>query len=676
MTINSPVPPTPTTDTAQTTPTAAPPAQAAPQTQAAAPSVAPAQNNAPAQTPASKGVTPTPASATPGNPVQATATIADAHPTSVLRGILMGALGAAAKIGKGIEKVGEATGAGQDIRRSMDAHNAAITANKGAIAQQTQQAQAAKDAQQKAADEHVAAGDIHNEMPLRMNYVTAQAAGQVIINQQNQENLNQTQRNNMKLNNEDDAQFLEMLDRQGIKTNADHGPGFDNLGPNHVKDFVSANTVGVSNGKLGKDAGLVIVDTSLFDKTPLNVNETLTEGYDVDPKTGALTARKKTLHAGENTVGDWAKAYYGAKGEFNEKSKLANQIAAQNANAADIKLKAQQGENQEAQAREKNREAQILAQGGVVVPPDYKAPANAFTMTPQEIETNLRAQKINVPANFQALYGAAHYKLDPNTFPSRPYNRPGTPPQMGKDQAFSYIRTFINPNYDENNYKAVQGMEKEFASTRNGTAGGNLIAFNTATGHLGQLYDAASALQNGNIQLLNQMANSLGTAVGQPAPTVYNGIKTALVGELGKTFKGAAPDVPEMDEIDKTLNNTQSPQQMISLSKTYAHLMLTKAAAQAAHYYSYTGELPPQVIDPRSASVYQRMGINTQDALPAGASIPTGAIGRNTSNANTMSVNGTPYPMNPDGTVTINGHSYKPSADGKSGTLVSHELKK
>jgi hypothetical protein len=195
---------------------------------------------------------------------------------------------------------------------------------------------------------------------------------------------------------------------------------------------------------------------------------------------------------------------------------------------------------------------------------------------------------------------------------------------MNRDQAVSFIHQFVNPNYDDKSYEAVKKMELGFADDKQGAPGGALTSFNTATGHLKQLYDAGKALQNSDIQALNRIANAYGVATGKSAPVVFDAIRVALVGELGKTFKGAAADVPEAKEIKEAISNAQGPTQLQDVAKTYAHLMLTKGKAMGSHYYAYTGEYPPALMTDDSRKAYQGMGIDVSDI---GSGSPVGTFG-------------------------------------------------
>jgi len=272
----------------------------------------------------------------------------------------------------------------------------------------------------------------------------------------------------------------------------------------------------------------------------------------------------------------------------------------------------------------KAKELEQLKNMGIVVPPGYKTPENVFRMSSQEVQNNLLAQGVKVPANLDALWRIGHYKAELKDFPAMLRKGVG---QIDRQTALNLIGQFINPNYSVTKFEAVKQLEKEFASTRSTVAGGNLIAFGTATDHLGQLWDIGEALQTGNMPALNAVRNWYRTQTGKELPNDFNGIKTALAGELGKTFKGAAPDIPEREAIDKTINDAQSPEQLSGIAKQYAHLMLSKASELISKYAAYTGELPPGALSEQARSVYRKMGINPEEMLTRGAVVPVGATG-------------------------------------------------
>jgi hypothetical protein len=131
-------------------------------------------------------------------------------------------------------------------------------------------------------------------------------------------------------------------------------------------------------------------------------------------------------------------------------------------------------------------------------------------------------------------------------------------------------------------FQTEKSVAKAFTS---GPESKTLNAFNTAHEHLQQFGQAADALQNGNIQVVNQIANNYSAATGNPAPTNFNAIRAAVAGEISKTFKGtgAATD-DEIKQINDTINRAQSPQQLKGAIQTYTRLMESKRHALETQY--------------------------------------------------------------------------------------------
>ena len=264
---------------------------------------------------------------------------------------------------------------------------------------------------------------------------------------------------------------------------------------------------------------------------------------------------------------------------------------------------------------------QVLVGDGTKLPVGFQPIPESFSMNEQDLTTALHAKGVTLPSNFSTLYAVGHYDQDPKTFTKT--LRKGMP-QTTEDQAITLIRQFINPNYQDTNYDAVKKMKVEFADLSQNKPGGNLLAFNTATRHLGDLYDAADALQNNNLQILNKIAQEYNVQTNQPAPVMFNAIRNALIGEIGKTLQGGAVQVDEAKRIEDTINNAQSPDVAKNVAKQYAKIMLDKAQESAAAYHSYTNDYPPNLISPTAGQVYTRLGIDT-GGIKSGANVSGGA---------------------------------------------------
>lgn len=128
--------------------------------------------------------------------------------------------------------------------------------------------------------------------------------------------------------------------------------------------------------------------------------------------------------------------------------------------------------------------------------------------------------------------------------------------------------------------KVPASVMKDFTS---GTSAKTLNSFNTATDHLKILSDLGDALDNGNYPRINAFANKFATATGGAAPTTFNMAKQAVAGEIAKTFKGVATE-GEIESINKTLSDAQSPAQMKGAINTALTLMNSKRQALLEQY--------------------------------------------------------------------------------------------
>jgi hypothetical protein len=360
--------------------------------------------------------------------------------------------------------------------------------------------------------------------------------------------------------------------------------------------------------------GKVRVYDRTFDArtTPNSADFEVKDLVGLDPKTGKPEWK---------TVGHVKAGAGTAAQQEAELDKERTQLQASATSNATIEKEKAQAEQAGAAAELSRSQAKLMKTMGVDVPPGYRPPADAFKMDATTLQSEITKSGVTAPPDFQTLYAIGHYDADLKTLTTNP--RKGMPVR-DQNSALSYIRTFVNPNYDAKNYDAVKNMEKEFASTRQGTAGGNLLSFNAAIGHLGQLYKASQALQNQNLTYLNTLANQVGAKTGKDPLPVYNAVRSVLVGEAARLFKQAAPDIQEMKEISTALDSSNSPDQFKGVAGMFAHTFLTKGEQQIWQYYNYTGKLPPSTFNPNTVKTLQDLGIDVSKSFPEGAQVAVG----------------------------------------------------
>lgn len=120
------------------------------------------------------------------------------------------------------------------------------------------------------------------------------------------------------------------------------------------------------------------------------------------------------------------------------------------------------------------------------------------------------------------------------------------------------------------------GARAVIKSAIGGKLGDTINSYNTASAHLDQLDKAADALKNGDLQAVNKIGNAFAAATGNPAPTNFQAVKSAVAGEVSKTFKGGQATDAEIHEFDSAISSANSPAQLKGVIQTYKALMNSK----------------------------------------------------------------------------------------------------
>jgi len=130
-------------------------------------------------------------------------------------------------------------------------------------------------------------------------------------------------------------------------------------------------------------------------------------------------------------------------------------------------------------------------------------------------------------------------------------------------------------------YAAQTALQK---SATSGEIAKNITAYNTAIAHAQQLQQAADALDNGDVRLLNKIGNTLGYEFGSDRSTNFNVIKNALSGEISKVFKGGEATDAEIKAVQAPFDSANSPKQLRGAIENAIHLMNSKRDALRSQY--------------------------------------------------------------------------------------------
>jgi hypothetical protein len=128
----------------------------------------------------------------------------------------------------------------------------------------------------------------------------------------------------------------------------------------------------------------------------------------------------------------------------------------------------------------------------------------------------------------------------------------------------------INPNYDFTDVTAKKKAASDFTSGNQGNA---LRSFAVAGQHLDQLGGLVDALDNGNMQIVNNLGNAYASQTGSPAPTNFDAAKDVVSKEVMKAIVGGGGGVSEREELSKSMSAANSPAQLKGVIAQYRNLM-------------------------------------------------------------------------------------------------------
>lgn len=155
---------------------------------------------------------------------------------------------------------------------------------------------------------------------------------------------------------------------------------------------------------------------------------------------------------------------------------------------------------------------------------------------------------------------------------------------------FSGLLTELYPNYNENNYVTRADLMKKMNNTSPGSMGGQILSTNAMAAHLGELYQRAQTMQNGNIPVGNAIINFVKQNLGHPEVNDFNAAKEIFTNELQRLLSGKAATQGGNKETASTLSANSSPAQLMTVLKTYANAAVEKMNPLRTLYSNTMGE--------------------------------------------------------------------------------------
>lgn len=211
------------------------------------------------------------------------------------------------------------------------------------------------------------------------------------------------------------------------------------------------------------------------------------------------------------------------------------------------------------------------------------------------------------PQQAAIIRGIGGYDLDPKRYMT-PRNAAAGAQLMAAVKAY-------NPQYDDTAFTEKNRLRKDIATQS--------MAFNTATHHLDLLNQAVDALGNHNMAALNALGNAYHTQMGDSEVNNFEAIKSAVVGELSKAFKGGMATDPEIAQQSKNLSSSSSPKILHDAINNYIKLMQGRLDGLEEAYEGQIGMKPNfQIVSPRTQQILARASAGTKPPTTGTAGTP------------------------------------------------------
>jgi hypothetical protein len=208
---------------------------------------------------------------------------------------------------------------------------------------------------------------------------------------------------------------------------------------------------------------------------------------------------------------------------------------------------------------------------------DTNQPASATPIDPtlkgDEYLTELRKAEPDFAENAKAV---GDYKLNIASLSQR----------NGLRERIAAAARRYNPDYDQTQFA---GKNRAITNFAGGVEGRTVRSLNVAIDHLGTMDEAAKALQNGDIPILNRMVNKYREQTGNPVTTNFDSIKQVVSAEIAKSVVGGQTALHDREDMARRASNAQSPAQLSGIVTEFKKLMAGQMKGLRKQYETSTG---------------------------------------------------------------------------------------
>ncbi len=284
--------------------------------------------------------------------------------------------------------------------------------------------------------------------------------------------------------------------------------------------------------------------------------------------------------------------------------------------ARQLQMRQQEQRDQDFQLRQRRLDWEMGGRQGQ--PPAQGAPAGAT-----------QAQAPGGATSAQGQEGATISGLSPEAIQAaaRSYNDTGKMPVLGRhsEAARAAILNAAARDAQTRGIENVPGHQQEFAAQKNalsrmlsGPDSRTVQSLGVIVDHLETVKAASAALDNGDVQAFNRIAQGWARATGQPAPTNVDAVSKIVGTEIMKALGAAGAGTgKEREEAQSLFNTAKSPAQLQGAVEQVQRLLTGQLEGARRRFTTSTGR-PGEMFDkmlPPEAKQFYKQGTS---AAPTG----------------------------------------------------------
>lgn len=207
------------------------------------------------------------------------------------------------------------------------------------------------------------------------------------------------------------------------------------------------------------------------------------------------------------------------------------------------------------------------------------APAPQANLDAVDPATGRREAWLNAQSPMERAYikKIADYEIDPRTTSTRGGMR---------ENVLSSVAQY-DPTYNQNEFGTRAKAMKDFGT---GPLGNSVRSFDVGISHLDILQKYITALNSGDMPMINSLRNAYLQQTGSSLPTNVQAVGPIVGAEVSKAIIGSNNALADREELRKPLQGNGSPEQMLNSIHAYKEMMGGQLKGLSKQYEDTTGK--------------------------------------------------------------------------------------